>query len=374
MVYYDIRYIINLIIYFMKKLLIYVLIWGVFISPNLAIAAEFRTGENIFIGKSEKIINDVYIAGGSVNSSGFITGDLITAGGSIIINGDVSSDVIAAGGNINILSNVGDDVRLAGGTIILGGKIGGDLILGGGQVNISGDGILGDVIIGGGNVYINAPIGGNVMIEADKVTLGSLAVISGNLTYRATKELIKEEGAVVKGVIDFKLRDNKSISSKFSTTIFSEVFLWEFLTLLACAFLIGLTLRRYNKEIIILTISQPFHLLGKGILTLIIFPLVFILLFVTLIGIPLGLLGLLGFIILLIFSWIMVPIILGSIIFRYFFKKELEISWKTIFFGALIYSIIGIIPFLGVLLKMVLILITLGALITFKWRVIKEWK
>ena len=259
----------------------------------------------------------------------------------MIVGGDVMGDVISGGGSVSIFSNVGDDVRVGGGTVIIQGKVVGDVILGGGQINISGEGVGGDVAIGGGdvsinapiagdlyvgggNVYINAPVGGNVKIEAEKITLGSGAVLSGSLTYKAKKELIQETGAVVGGQVSFEERAEEKDAKTVLVAIFSAVILWKFLTLLVCALMVGLLLRRYGKEVVSIATKQPFHELGRGLVVMLVIPVVSIFLIVTLVGIPFGILGLIGFFALMILGWITAPIILGAVVYKYLLKGGFE--------------------------------------------------
>jgi hypothetical protein len=375
----------------MKNFLKYGLIALLIALPVLSFAMEWRAGDNTSVGKDEKIGNDLYLAGGSVTSAGNVAGDLVAGGGNIVITGDVGADLIVGGGNVNILSNVGDDVRVGGGTVVVQGKVGGDLIVGGGQVNVGGPGVAGDVVLGGGNinitapvagqmkiaggnVYINAPIAGDVDIEANKVTLGSNAVISGNLTYKAKSELVKEEGAVVKGKITFEPRENKMVPRAAFAALFSALLIWKFFALLACALVIGMLFRRWGKEIITLATERPIFELGRGVLVLVAMPAISVLLFMTVVGIPFGILGLLGFVIVMLFAWIVTPIIVGSVVYRYFSKGDYEVNWKTILLGVFICTLLGLIPFIGWVAQLLLIYITLGAITALKLQIIKEWR
>jgi hypothetical protein len=383
--------IINQAYRYMKFFHKYAVIILVIALPALSLAAEFRTGEQPTVQSDEKIADDMYLAGGSITNGGVVNGDLIAGGGNIITIGDVKADVLAGGGNVNILSNVADDVRAFGGTILIVGKVGGDVVAGGGQVNIGGPGVGGDaligggtvridapiagkLIIGGGDVYINAPIGGDVRIMAEKITLGSRAVISGNLIYKAKKEIIKEAGAVVQGKITFELLERKNFSPKTFAAVFSVFLVWKFFALLVGALLAGLVFRRYSKEITAIATQKPLLELGRGFLTVIVLPIASILLFFTLVGIYLGVFGLLCFAITMLFSLIMTPIVVGSIVYRYFSKNELEISWKTILLGVFLFMLLGFVPFVGHLAQALLTLLTLGAIVALKMRIIKDWR
>ncbi len=376
----------------MKKFFKYGVFVLMFVLPMVSFSAEFKGGDQVSTAKGEDVLDDVYMAGASVMSAGNIMGDLITAGGNIIINGDIEEDLMVGGGNVNILSNIGDDVRAGGGTVILSGGVKGDALIGGGQVTISGSGIGGDLVvaggvvnidapvagdafIAGGNIYINSVIKGNVKIEAEKITLGSNAVITGNLTYKAKEEITKEEGATVVGAVDFKLMERRGeVSPKMFLALFSAMLLWKFLTLLVCALVVGLLLRRFHRDLVGIVTDGPWSQMGKGLVTLIVLPFASILLFMTLVGIPFGIMGLFGFVIMMIFAWIITPIILGSIVYRYFSKRDFEISWKTILLGVFLFALLGIVPVIGNLAQVLLMFITLGSVVTLKKRIIKEWR
>jgi len=131
---------------------------------------------------------------------------------------------------------------------------------------------------------------------------------------------------------------------------------------------------RFSKEIVNIATTRAFFELGRGVVVLAAVPVISILLLITLVGIPFGILGLIGFAAMMIFSWIITPIIVGSVAYRYFSKKDLEVSWKTILLGVFLYTLLGIIPLIGWLVKTLLILLALGSITALKLRIVKEWR
>ena len=141
------------------------------------------------------------------------------------------------------------------------------------------------------------------------------------------------------------------------------------------ALLLGLVFRRYAMTLVENAVTQPLLEMGRGLVVLIVLPVVSALLFFTLIGVPLGFLGLFAFIAAMLGVWMIVPIILGSIAHHALFKTvAYEVSWKTILLGTALYVLVGIIPFLGGLAQFALILLTLGAVLKLKWDIAKEWR
>jgi len=357
--------------------------------PQSGDAAELRAGNQPLIATGETVREDVYIAGGSVSSAGVVAADLIAAGGNVLVRGNVGADLAAAGGSVTVLGNVADDVRavggnlllqgaiggdavLAGGQITVGGKIAGDLLVGGGTVRVDGP-ISGDVRIGGGDVYLNSVVSGNVEVYADQLTLGSGARIAGSLTYTAGKEAVMEEGAAVSGDTTFKKRE-RTVSVGGIVAIISLALIGTALAQLVSALLFGLVFRRYAVRLVETAAARPPLEVGRGLIVIIVLPIASMILLWTVIGIPLGILGLLAFATTMVYLWIITPVVLGSFAYRSFFGGEFDVNWKTILLGVLIYTIFGIIPIVGWLAELILMLLTLGAVAKVKWEIAKEWR
>ncbi|TSC51843.1 MAG: hypothetical protein LiPW41_790 [Parcubacteria group bacterium LiPW_41] len=377
---------------FNKALVVLALFLLVF--PGALFAAEFRAGEQSSFTSQEKTEGNLYMAGGTVISAGSIEKDLLVAGGTALISGPVAGDLFAVGGNVTVSSQILGDVRIGGGTIIITGDIAGDAVIGGGQITLSGKSVGGDVAIAGGTVrvdsevkgkakiaggkiYINAPIDGNVDIKAENLTLGPNANIKGNLKYEATKPVTIEEGGKVSGETSFtEIKRNKGGRKDTNGVFgfFDFALLTKFVTLLVSSLVIGLIFTKYSKELVEKATANPLKELGRGIVTLIVLPILSIILLVTIIGIPFGIIGLLSFIILFVFASILTPLFLGSLVYRWISKSEYIVNWKTILLGVVIYMLLGLIPFMGWIIICVSAAITLGAMLNIKWQVAKEWK
>ena len=361
--------------------------------PVLAIAAEFRTGDAPTHSKSETIADDLYLLGGSVTSSGVVRGDLITFGGNVLINGPVSGDVAAGGGNITILSDIGDDVRAGGGTIVIQGAVTGDVLLGGGQVTISspkiggdvsiGGGVVrieapitGDVLIAGGDVRINSLITGNVDIQAENITLGPKARIAGTFSYKSPKEASLETGALVSGETAYtKSPDVREAAKLGLVAFFSIWFVAKMFMVFSGALVFGYVFQRFADDLVKRATTRPLSEFARGVVFLIVTPVVSVLLLFTVIGIAFGVLGLLGFIGMMIIGTMIAPILIGSVVHKLIFRQhEYEVSWKTILTGTLLFFIVSSIPFVGMLITGVVTLIGIGATLAIKGKVIGEWR
>jgi hypothetical protein len=361
--------------------------------PLAASAAQFRAAEQTSLGTSEAIQGNLYMAGGNVSSAGTVRGDLVAAGGNLIVSGATTNDLLVAGGSITITGDVGGDARVAGGNITIQSKVAGDVVVGGGQINVGGAGVGGDVAIGGGSITITAPVNGNVKIgggevtidaevkgnveiKAEKITLGPRAVITGNFTYTASEEAKMETGAAVQGTVDFTKREGAEKSSEAAiAAFFSFALLAKLLMMLAGAFVLFWIFPRYARELVTNFAADPVSNLGRGFITLIVMPIASIILLITIIGLPFGVIGLLGFIALLIFTSLMVPIVVGSLIYKWITKSTgYEVNWQTILIGVAVYFLLGLVPFIGGIVKFFIMLIALGVVVKIKWQAAKNWQ
>lgn len=364
--------------------------------PALMFAAEFKAGQQPSFTSGEKIEENLYMVGGNIVSAGSANKDLLVAGGTVFVSGPVLNDLFVVGGNITVLNQVSGDIRIGGGNITISGNILGDAVIGGGQIILSGKSIGGDVAIAGGmvrmesevkgdakiaggEIYINAPIKGNVDIKAKKLTLGPSADIKGNLKYGAEKIVTIEEGGKVHGETVFtELKGRDGVKKDGAVGIlefFNLIIVAKFLMLLTAALIFALIFRRYSKELVEKATVNPLKELGRGVVTFIVLPILSIILLITIIGIPFGILGLLSFITLFIYGVIITPIFLGALVYKWIFRKsDYIVNWKTILLGTVVYFLFGLIPFFGWIIICVFVAITLGAALNIKWQVVKAWR
>jgi cytoskeletal protein CcmA (bactofilin family) len=375
----------------MKKLVTGAVLAATLAVPLVSLAAELRFGETASLGAGDSVKGDAYLAGSTVTSSGQVPGDLAAAGGTVLVTGAVGADALVAGGNLSVLAPVADDLRIAGGNVTVQGRVGGDLVMAGGQVSVGGAGIAGDAAIAGGSIAVEAPVGGtlriaggdviidsaisgDVSIRARSLTLGSHAVINGALAYTADSELAMKDGAVVNGEVAYTPRPAHETNVRTVAALVSAWIFGKFLILLVCALLLGLVFARYSRELVRSAAERPLLELGRGLLVIAAMPVLSVILLMTFVGIPFGVIGLLGFVILLVFSWVVAPVLLGSFLYRWIARGGWLVDWKTILLGVFVYSLLAFVPVLGWLVQAFFGLLAAGAVTAVKWRIVREWR
>ncbi|NQV93374.1 hypothetical protein HQ403_02645 [Candidatus Kaiserbacteria bacterium] len=370
----------------MKKTLI-ILVALFMVTAFSASAATFKVGD-VYEYKGSTQADDIYIAGGSIDVSGDINGDGVIAGGDVSIIGDISQDATVVGGSIRLLGSVGDDARITGGNITISSDIAGDLVAAGGFIKtLSGSTISGDVVIAGGTIFIDGNVGGDLTIYGEevringeikgnvnlkftkKVILGENAIIVGNLTYSADKDIEMSDGTVVGGIVtrlespvhrfDF---DKNDIGK-----VIGFLFLVKLLLMLVAGVLAVVVFKKFSKTVGEHTYEDFWKNALIGFITLIVVPVAVILLFATILGICVGFILLGAYVLMLIISKVLAGIVVGGLLSKWI-KKETIIDWKWAVLGIVALQVISFVPLFGGIAALIIVLATFGTLGTLAYK------
>ncbi len=391
----------------MKKIIgvILGLLLALNLSASTAFAAEFLIAKdegNITVSETEKVKNlytggnivtisadvqkSLYVGGNMVTIDGDVEDNLFIGGSNVMIRGDVGGSIHAGGGTVTIQGNITDDLLVGGGTVTISesASIGGDLIVGGGLVIIDGP-VEGDVLIGGGQVTINSSIGGSVKAESESLELGEKAVITGDITYKATEEMVAADEAIILGEVEYSevsetkvstVNENVKVSGFLPKLISFGLFvklLISFATALVIVLLFGKKVQTFVQE----AFANFWTNMGIGFAILVSAPIVCILLLITVLGG--GLAGLAGtiYILMLSFALPLGSIAFGSWIIKTASKQSKYVAdWKAAIVGVLAISLLSWIPMIGWLAKFIFMLIGLGTFyrLSYKGLVAKKIK
>jgi len=336
--------------------------------------------------------NDVYMAGSTVEQYAPVAEDLFLAGeiAELSVNAPVGEDIMVAGGYVRVLSDVADDARLAGYDITVTGKIGDSLIAAGynvflrGKSEIGGDAwiagntieinapIKGDAKLTGRNIILNDRISGNATIEAVDFSVGESGYIEGDLTLIAPRMISRDFfGGQNPIFIRTNFPDsNESYVGKSIRKLTSP----KSLFLLSITLLLGgIILFPFQRLWVLFArkgCKSPFVGMGIGFLTLISFPIAFVLLILSVIGIPLGFILLFSFLALSIFVFLIKGLIIGALLLPIDEKTPFLNMYASFVLGTLIIYLLKLLPLnLGCVLSFLIFLAALGTLALVKWEI-----
>lgn len=363
--------------------------------PLSANAMEVHTGREVAFPAGQAATSNLYLAGSTVTFAGTARMDLLAAGGNLLLSGPVGQDEEVAGGNVTVTGNVGQDLRVAGGNLIIQSGVGNDLVAAGGQIQVTG-GVGGGALLAGGAISVSAPVKGNlrayggdvtidgpisgsVVVRARRVTLGSQAVINGDFTYSAETHATIDAGAKVNGKTQFTQLEGAASSTGAFAHEFARyaplALLIKFLMSLVAALALGYWLRGFSRDLVAHAWDKPASDIGVGFVFLVVVPVGSIILMATVLGLPLGFLGMAVYVPAMLLSAIFAPIVAGTIIRNWVRKPAVPVvNWKTIGLGTVVLFILDLIPFVGWVIGFGVFLLTLGAAFRIKWTEVEQWR
>jgi Polymer-forming cytoskeletal len=350
-------------------------------SPTRSAAVAMLNGRN------------VYSAGASVRPSTTVDGDFVAAGGSVVIDQPVKGDATIAGGSISVRAPVGDDVRAAGGDVAIESTINGELFAAAGNItlskaarvataatlyagNVTMDGkIDGPLKVGAQRVIINGEVNGDVRLYADKVELGPTARIVGTLQYPISAELKKADGATVSGAITREMPEiaapennakrewhmgMRSAGSLWAGTVFT------YIALLACAAVLLLVFPEFSEQASNTVQNSPGQAVALGFGSLLLVPILAGLLFITILGIPLGIALLMLYPALLLLGYLIGVLYIarrGELAVRKDTSSSFPVAIGFFALALLLMMLISRLPFVGPLVLTIITAIGTGACI-----------
>lgn len=375
-------------------------------EANYSVKSTEVVGRNIYkaaqtIEIDGTVHGDVIVAAQTVRVNGTIEGDLIAAAETVRVSGVVKGDVIAVANTIEVEGTVGGDLRAVGQNIevfpanstveknvtvfgknaIILGTVLGNAFVAGDTVSVANVG--GDFRASARSIGFQGAIDGNVIVDAEededqgKIQLLSGASVAGDFEYSGVKPDI-DDGATISGAITEKLSSRPRCQN---IKIFGA-FVW-FLTffktvstvgMMIVALLIVALFGERLRMIMIENHKQLWWNFAVGLMLVIITPIVLVLLAVTLVGLPLALIGGALYAVKIYLAKVLYGIALGHWIMSRGAKdkKSKPNLYAAAVIGTFVLSLVSLIPFLGPLIVFSGIVWMLGAGMSLVLRMVKK--
>lgn len=296
-----------------------------------------RAGDRVVVQENETVEGGLSATAGVVRVEGTVDGDLEAYGGRVVIaeSGTVTGRVRAGGGLVRIDGTVEENALAYGGRVVLGETA---------RVGRS----FGAV---GGGVRIAGRVGGDATVAARTVVLGGSATVAGDLNYDG--DLVDEGGAVAGERLassDLAIVPSVPVPGPVLSAY------WLVANALLGAALL-LVFPRYTWAAANTAIVEPLQTGAVGLATAVLVPVLLGLVALTVVGIPLAVVGAAAFFALV---WA------GSVLGRYAIGtwllslRDVEHRWGALLLGLVVVAVLGQLPFLGALVQAVALLLGLG--------------
>jgi cytoskeletal protein CcmA (bactofilin family) len=368
---------------FLRKLAVTAVLGSLLFRSPLR-AAELRSGENLSM--TGEFTDNLYVSGGHIRCDVQSTDDVFIAGGEISFTGRTRENLWFAGGDLTLEKAEARDAILAGGKLMLtnthfreivaaGGQIQlrqvqleDDLIALGGEILVDGDStVKGSSLIAGGKVTLAGHFVGDVQVSASQLQIGPTAVIDGTLTHKTESLEISPSAKVVGKIVAMPAQTSSGSKKAFGIAMAILLALGGLLV----APIVGLFFSRLADRADVQIRSRFWENLGRGLVAILFIPVILLLLFSSVLGVPLALAALPFVIAILILAW-SVALFSLALWLRFRISKHLpesllskqqRFSWTLL--ASFVVALIFMIPVIGQICALLVLLVGLGALL--KW-------
>ncbi|WP_254768109.1 bactofilin family protein [Salinilacihabitans rarus] len=283
--------------------------------------------------------------------------------GSIVVRGTVSGDVAGVAGTVHVAEGgtVDGAVEVAAGSVRVDGTVTGDVSAGAGHVEVGETArIGGDLAVGAGYLSVDGAVDGDVRAGAETIVLGPNADVAGEFRYDAGEFTEDPAASVGGGVVhDASLGGNGVGTVEVFTVPPWLVTGYELVASLLLGAVLLAVFPSFSSGVASRVADDPVTSGGVGVLTLIGVPVALVLVALTVVGIPLTVLGAFGFALAV---WVAVVYGQYAVGAWALGLADRENRWLALAVGLVGFAVLGAVPFLGGLLEFVAFLLGLGAL------------
>lgn len=341
----------------------------------IAHAQSFRSGDTTTVLVGETVNSSLFVTGKTIDIAGNVQGDVFCAGQNVTITGYVSGDVICAGQSVHVTGKVDGDVRIAGQNVTVGGMVAHNLTAAGQTVVTEGNSrVEGDAVITGQDMTLNGYVGRDVSADADTVTingrvgrnlqsgvrqltLGNGARVNGDASYMSNQNVLRAKDAWIAGSLTRK--EPKPADRHEARNFLSVVAIWWFVSMLLFALVLVLVMPQTFHTATSGTVKRMGKTFLVGLIASIIVPVVILVLFATVVGIPLALLALLVWVVVLMLCGPFAAYLTGRLLLR---KRTTNAIWIMLL-GAFVLLVLFYIPFLGGIILLLSVWLGIGTIL-----------
>lgn len=361
----------------MKYVILSTVLVASFVTSSFAEAKTvIRTSNQFELTQDQAVEGNFLGVGMPISLSGTVSEDAVVFGDRVTVTGDVGGDVLAGGVLTRIEGVVSDDVRVLSGNTVLSGEVAGDVLVISGSVDVLSNATVdGDLVVYGGTVHVGGTVGGDVLgamqelvvdgavggaidVTVHQLTLGSTASITGAVKYTSNNLLDRGTGTVIGGSV---VRSDAAFVAD-SSSVWNAVF--SFLLLVFTTLMWLVLSRKTLRVVTVQTMTNTPRSAIVGALTFFVTPLVLAVLFMSMIGSYLALIGLMLYVLLLLLAVAAIPAIVGHICFKLTIAGEHEpVSTSSVLLGAAVVGALLLIPTIGVVVCALLVVLILGGLV-----------
>jgi len=286
-------------------------------------------------------------------------------GGDVRITEATEGPLRIMGGEVTVDAPVNGGVKIAGGNVTLGpaAVVSGDVAIAGGNVTVEGT-IKGKLRAAGGNVRLNGAVGGDASIAAGHLEVAPNARIEGQLRFHGN-ELRRDPAAEIEGGVTHEIGRWSSHRVRTPAERFLHGWIWS-VGLMMLAGLIAAALPGPSQRMAAELRERPWITPLVGLIALTVIPVTAVLVMITIIGIPIAILALIGYAALLLLGYVWVAVVVGGMLLdRVKPEMAARTAWHALAaaFAMLVLAVLVRVPVVGGFVKLAALTVGVGMIV-----------
>ena len=267
------------------------------------------------------------------------------------------------GGDVGITERVEGSLHVLAGQVRVDAPVQGDASLAGGSITVNGA-VRDNLRAAGGQVTINGPVGGNASVVAGTLVLGPLARIAGKLSFRGG-ELKQDPAAQVVGTVEQHAERTWARHERGPFSRYTHGWFWT-IGLLVLAGLLAAALPGPSQRMAHELRERPWVTTLVGLVALTTIPVATVLVMITVVGIPIGLLAIVGYAALLLVGYVWLAVVVGGLLLDRVNPEHATLTvWRA---GAAVLAMLTLallarLPFVGGLVGFVALVVGVGMIV-----------
>lgn len=353
-------------------------------EPDISISENYISDENLYLAGLKTWFNATYEK------------DLVSVSLNQTIKGTIFGDVTLLGNHVSLEGEMFDDVRIIANTVYVSGVTNKDLVIIANNIFIDKSAIInGDSLMLGNVVTINGQYLGETQITANRISVGGEIVgpttltaqrltfntgskIVSELSYFSPQRAILESDVEIQKPLNFNQIESIKQNDVVKRLFFGFVSFWAIIKLIATLFVIFIltqVFRLFSQRVSDIVDEKKSMIILNGIFSLLLIPLLVLVLFGSLVLIPVSVILALMFGIMVILLPAMSAIVTGQMYQRYILKREkTTIDFNMSALTLIILTFVGFIPYVGAIVVYLLYIVAFGAMTQYLYEQVRRKK
>lgn len=275
-----------------------------------ALAVEVNNSTRLTVAAGETVDDDLIFSGVSLIIDGTVKGDVFAAADNVIINGRIEGNLVTFSRSADVKGQVAGSIFSGAEALFITGQVDGSLVTFGGITRVDQTATVGRNWIGFGEelttegrigrgllaaanrLTINGPVAGDARVSVGGLHIGSNAQLDGTVEYHSAQPATGAAGAWADRLRHYP--DDHNLNLSLGENAFGGIGLAiSFGGFLAVGLILHSLFPQLRVHFQHAVIEKPWQAPLIGLLILLVTPIAAVLIMVTLIGVPLGVLSLL---------------------------------------------------------------------------------